>query len=181
VMAERVSGSVFYRHDSHWTFRGALAGYNALVEADSHPDWRIDPQTALSPPTRLKVRDLQETMGVGDLTRLLGTGEDDTESVQSLTLPPARTEPLASDRYGDYVASSGKSGPTIMVIGDSFTGSYFNRMILQHAGRMIWLEHRQCAFDWTAIDRFHPDEVWWMPTERLLLCDPNAAPANFTG
>jgi len=30
------------------------------------------------------------------------------------------------------------------------------------------------------IDRFHPDEVWWMPNERFLICDPGAEPANFT-
>ena len=37
----------------------------------------------------------------------------------------------------------------------------------------------QCAFDWNAIDRYRPDEVWWMPTERALVCDPGARPLNF--
>jgi hypothetical protein len=32
-------------------------------------------------------------------------------------------------------------------------------MLSPHAGRVIWLEHRKCAFDWKLIDRFHPDEV----------------------
>src|SRR5277367_6528297 len=31
--------------DTHWTFRGALAAFNAIVEADSHADWRIDPSS----------------------------------------------------------------------------------------------------------------------------------------
>ena len=66
-----------------------------------------------------------------------------------------------------------------MVLGDSFTGNFFNPLVTQHAGRLVWLEHHRCAFDWNAIDRFHPDEVWWMPTERFLLCDPGVAPANF--
>ena len=54
-------------------------------------------------------------------------------------------------------------------------------MLLQHAGRVVWLEHQHCGFDWGAIDRFHPDEVWWMPTERFLVCDPGARPARFAG
>src|SRR5277367_2477629 len=49
VKAARAGGSVFYMHDTHWTFRGALAAFNAIVEADSHADWRIDPSSALGP------------------------------------------------------------------------------------------------------------------------------------
>ena len=44
---------------------------------------------------------------------------------------------------------------------------------------MIWLDHQHCGFDWSAIDRFHPDEVWWMANERFLLCGAGVAPLNF--
>ena len=44
-----------------------------------------------------------------------------------------------------------------MIFGDFFTGAYFPPMLLQHAGRVIWLEHDRCGFDWKAIDRFRPD------------------------
>ena len=66
-----------------------------------------------------------------------------------------------------------------MIFGDSFTGGYFAPLLLQHAGRVIWLDHRFCGFDWKAIDRFHPDEVWWMPNERFLICAPGARPLDF--
>ena len=88
---------------------------------------------------------------------------------------------LTADPAGDFVATSDRPGPTIMVFGNSFTRNYFVRMALQHAGRVIWLEHHKCSFDWKAIDRFHPDEVWWMPNERFLICDPGAGPTNFAG
>ena len=88
---------------------------------------------------------------------------------------------LTTNPFSDYVATFDRAGPTIMVLGDSFTGGYFDRMLALHAGRVIWLEHRRCGFDWKAIDRFHPDEVWWMPNERFLICDPGVEPANFTG
>ena len=39
----RPGGSLFYMHDTHWSFRGALVAYNAIVEAELHPDWRLDP------------------------------------------------------------------------------------------------------------------------------------------
>ena len=66
VKAARAGGSVYYLHDTHWTFRGALAGFNAVVEADSHPDWRIDPSSALGPPVVRKGGDMANILGLSD-------------------------------------------------------------------------------------------------------------------
>jgi len=90
-------------------------------------------------------------------------------------------EALSEGVMPDHLITSGKEGPTIMVIGDSFTASYFPAMLSLHAGRAIWVHHHQCAFDWKLIDRFHPDEVWWTPTERFLVCDLGAHPLDFLG
>lgn len=38
MAAAKPEGPIYYRHDSHWTPRGALAAFNAIVEADGHPD-----------------------------------------------------------------------------------------------------------------------------------------------
>jgi alginate O-acetyltransferase complex protein AlgJ len=169
--ASRLQGPVFYRHDTHWTARGALAGFDAVVEADGRPDWRLDPKSALSEP---------KSRGGGDLTRMLGV-EGLTETAEDLTLPFVQKELLSTNPFSDYVATSEEPGPTIMLIGDSFTGGLFDRLLLPHAGRLVWLENRRCEFDWKAIDRFRPDEVWWMPNERFLICDPGAEPVGFTG
>jgi alginate O-acetyltransferase complex protein AlgJ len=178
VKAARAQGPAFYMHDTHWTFRGALAGFNAVVEADSHPDWRIDPNSALAPST---------TAEGGDLARMLGFEDSATETVENLTLPPERRVSLAATDHDyvatpyDYLATSGHSGPTIMVLGDSFTLNFFSPMLLPHVGHVLSLHHNWCGFDWKAIDHFRPDEVWWMPTERYFLCNVGSAPANFAG
>ena len=169
LKAARSEGPIFYMHDSHWTPRGALAAFDAIVEADGRPDWRLDPGSALGPP---------EAREGGDLARMLG--EDLTETARELNLPSPRAELLTANPVGDFVGTLDRAGPTIMVLGDSFTQDYIPRMALQHAGRVVWLEHHKCGFDWKAIDRFHPDEVWWMPNERFLICDPGAEPADFT-
>ncbi len=170
LMKARDDGPVFYLHDTHWTDRGALAGYNAIVEADAHPDWRIEPDSALGPPT---------VRNGGDLARMLGVADNVTEPVQNLVLPDGKKELISSDIFGDYVDTADKPGPAIMIFGDSFTGGYFAPLLLQHAGRVIWLGHHFCGFDWKAIDKFHPDEVWWMPNERFLICAPGARPLDF--
>ncbi len=173
VMAEaRTEGAAYYRHDTHWTARGALAAFNAVVDADGHPDWRLDPATALNAPGPRKG---------GDLARLLGVQDAVSEEVEELRLPPGEKELLTSDPWGDYAQTSGHPGPTILILGDSFTGAHFEAMLLPRVGRVVWLSHQHCGFDWGAIDRFRPDEVWWMPTERFLVCDPGVRPAGFPG
>jgi hypothetical protein len=171
MAAARAEGPIYYRHDSHWAPRGALAAFNAIVEADGHPDWRLDQASVLDP---------LSTRKGGDLARMLGVQDSVTEEVEGLKLPAGEKEPLTAIPWEDYVESSGKPGPTVMIIGDSFTTIDFALMLLQHVGRLVWIDHQHCRFDWKAIDRFHPDEVWWMPNERFLICDPGAEPIGFT-
>jgi hypothetical protein len=52
-------------------------------------------------------------------------------------------------------------------------------MVVQHAGRFAWTHHLSCGFSWKWIEQFQPDEVWWMPTERFILCQPGARPLGF--
>ena len=167
VKKARAEGPVFYRHDTHWTFRGALAGYNTIVEADAHPDWRIEPSSALGPMALRKG---------GDLARMLGVGDAVSEYAEVPTLPPGKKVLQSSDPYGDFIETSEEAGPTILILGDSFTGEYFPTIILQHANRVIWMNHSFCGFDWKALENYHPDEVWWMPTERFLVCSPGLKP-----
>ena len=173
LAAVREQGEAYLMNDAHWTARGAIAGFNAVVEADGHPDWRIDPAAALGPP---------ELRKGGDIARILGIEDEVSEMTEPLVLP-ARGEDraLTDTAMPDHVLTTGKSGPTILVIGDSFTASYFPAMLAQNVGRAIWIHHHQCGFDWKLIDTFQPDEVWWAPTERFLDCDIGARPKGFPG
>jgi alginate O-acetyltransferase complex protein AlgJ len=171
VRAEGQEAYLFY--DAHWTARGALAGFNAVVEADGRPDWRLDSATAIGP--------AEERKG-GDVARILGVQDDVTEKAETLALASlGKDVALSQDGMPDHIITTGKPGPTIMVIGDSFTAAYFPLMLSEHVGRAIWVHHRQCGFDWKLIDRFRPDEVWWAPTERFLVCDPGVRPIDFAG
>ena len=173
VMAEaRSEGPAYFRHDTHWTALGALMAYNAVVEADGRPGWRLDPATALSSSSPHRG---------GDLARLLGVQDSVTEEAEELMLPQGEKTLLTAGPYGDYVETSGRPGPTVMIIGDSFTAAHLEPMLLQHAGRVVWLASQHCGFDWAAVQRFRPDEVWWMPNERFLICDPGIRPLDFAG
>ena len=173
LQAARSQGKAYLLYDAHWTPRGALAGFNAVVSADGHPDWRLDPAASLGPETMRKG---------GDAARMIGVQDDVSETIEPFVLrQPGTDETLSNDVMPDHAVTTGRPGPTIMVIGDSFTANYFTLMLAQHVGRAIWIHHHECGFDWSLIDRFHPDEVWWAPTERFLICDPGVHPLNFAG
>lgn len=161
LRAARLKEKMYFKHDTHWTPRGALMAFNAIARADAHPDWELDPELALG--ARAPV------IG-GDLARLLGMPADVTEFDQPLNLPQGTRETHGDGPIATYLQTLGQPGPTIMVIGDSFTEGLFAPMLLRHVGKVAWLHHLYCGFDWGWIDRFHPDEVWWMPTERYMVC-----------
>ena len=153
----RPGGSLFYMHDTHWSFRGALVAYNAIVEADSHPDWRLDPNSALAPAVRKG----------GDMAKILGLADKISEHTENLTFPGGRKVPLPDN---DFIETFDKPGPKILILGDSLTLDFFPPLLLQHVGSAIWVHHEYCGFDWRVIDELRPDEVWWMPGERIFLC-----------
>jgi alginate O-acetyltransferase complex protein AlgJ len=171
VWTARSTGPAYFLHDSHWTPRAAIAGFNAIAEADGHSEWRIDADAALAPLAQRHD---------GDLARMIGVRDYAAERVQELAPAPISMVQLAPPPFGSYVATRDKPGETIMILGDSFTQAYFPPMLLKHVGQVIWQHHQYCGFDWNLIDRFHPDEVWWMPAERYLVCLlPNVRPEGF--
>ena len=80
MKAVRSEGLAYLLHDTHWTARAALSAFNAIVEADSHPDWRLDVAKSLGPPI--------ERAG-GDVARVIGVQDEVTESSEELALPSA--------------------------------------------------------------------------------------------
>ena len=179
LKAAAKTGQTYLFNDVHWNIRGALAGFNAIVDADGHPDWRIDAATALGP--------LGERPG-GDIATMAGVADKATERTESLALTPAGTQrdlPSGSERriegaqdMKDHEIDTGRPGPTILVIGDSFTVTDFPAFLSQHVGKAVWVHHNYCGFDWAIIDRVRPDEVWWAPVERFIVCRPGQRPIN---
>jgi alginate O-acetyltransferase complex protein AlgJ len=171
--AAKTAGRVYFAHDTHWTARGALAAFDAIVNKVGHPDWRLDPTTALTPRT---------TLHGGDLARMLGLAEDLSEPVHYMTLPAAQKQDFEPPPSYTFAANSGRAeGSTILIIGDSFTETWYPPMLLAHAGRMALTHIQNCGFNWAWIDYFKPDQVWWMPTERQFLCAPGVRPVGMPG
>lgn len=158
---------VYRRTDTHWNRLGALVAYNAVVKALGRPDWTIDPHRVL--------RGFEPAPG-GDLARLLAVSSavvDEDARIDLSAYGPAPLRISMLDTHfesGGYLIETERSGPAVLVIGDSFTQSFWQDYFALHARRYLWIHHEQCRFARDIFDRYKPDVVILAPTERLMFC-----------
>ena len=164
--AARDRGNLYHRTDTHWTPLGTTIAYDAIATAAGHPDWAVRPADVIG----------RQVSVSGDLARMLGLAGDLSETYPDWTLPTPDIASAGPPEAALQVATGVAGGPAVLVLGDSFTEISFASLMAPHAGRIGWLHGQNCGFDWSWIDRFEPDEVWWVPTERLMLCNPGTRP-----
>ena len=154
-------GNLFSLHDSHWTPLGSIVGFNSIAAASGHPDWKIDVRSSLLSPVQRRG---------GDLARMIGVEDDVTEAIRNVSLSENPQIRLSDGPHAGFWEAGNGSGETLLILGDSFTRSFFPPLLVSNVGKLVWRHHGGCSFDWALIDQVHPNEVWWMPTERLLVC-----------
>jgi alginate O-acetyltransferase complex protein AlgJ len=159
---------VYRRTDTHWNKRGALLAYNAVVAGLGRSDWTIDPPRVL--------QGTRSTPG-GDLARMLGVEADvsETEPAVDLSLyspTPLKTTAIDTQQRetGGAVTETGRDGPTVLVLGDSFTEYFWTDYFGLHVGRYAWMHHELCGFVPSVLAAQHPDIVILAPTERVMFC-----------
>jgi hypothetical protein len=158
---------VYRRTDTHWNRFGALVGYNAVVAALGKDDWTIDPARVL----RGFV-----PVGGGDLARLIALSGDLADEDAEIDLAPYGARPLEIGPFetqfesGADLIETGREGPTVLVIGDSFTRGFWQDYFALHAKRYIWMHHEQCGFKDSVVEAAKPDIVILATTERQMFC-----------
>ena len=63
LTAARLQGAAYRQRDTHWSYRGALAGFNAIAIATGHADWVLSEQEALKPAVDTPGGDLADMLG----------------------------------------------------------------------------------------------------------------------
>jgi alginate O-acetyltransferase complex protein AlgJ len=157
----------YRRTDTHWNRYGALVAYNAVADALREPGWTIDPDRVLRG---------FETVPGGDLARLLAVSTDvsdeDARIDLSFYIPRAFSVDSIDTQFesgGDLIAT-GRTGPTVLVIGDSFTRGFWQDYFILHAGKYIWMHHELCSFAIRVVESHAPDVVILAPAERQMFC-----------
>ena len=70
-----------------------------------------------------------------------------------------------------FEVRTGHDGPTVLVIGDSFTADLFPPLLAGFAGRVVWVHNDLCQFDWRIVDVARADYVLLLPAERNAYCN----------
>lgn len=175
LRAARAEGQVYRQLDSHWSLRGSLMAYGEMVRAMGQPGWRIDPK-ALS-------------WGVvaldnGDLPRLAGQPQaiERVEIHDRTALPPgvarAAIPGLETHAAPAFLIDTGKPGPTVLIVGDSFTADPMPPYFAPFVGKLAWVHEDRCAFDWRVMAKVKPDYVVFLPAAREAVC-AGARPKHF--
>lgn len=167
LAAANATAPVYRRTDTHWNKFGALVAYNAVVRAAGKSEWIIDPARA--------VKGFERVEG-GDLARLLAVSDhvSDEDAVIDLSpygpTPPPATPLATSFESGGDLVETGRAGPAVMVIGDSFTRVFWQDYFAAHAGKYAWMHHELCGFQLSVIDAHAPQLVVLAPAERQMFC-----------
>ena len=170
LRAAKRDGLVYRRTDSHWTLLGAAVGYNAMLEAVGKPEWRmaIQPEAWFGKP--LLNGDLP---AMAALEPRLETVPDEERFERLRGLPRIPVTGVQFAARPPFVIDGGKTGPTVLVIGDSFTENPMPPLFFDHVGRYGWVNQDECGFDWTVIEKVKPDIVLIAPAEREARCQGN--------
>jgi hypothetical protein len=161
------SAPAYRRTDTHWNRYGALIAYNAVVGALGRSDWIIEPARVL--------RGFVPVAG-GDLARLLALSRDLDDEDAEIDLAPYGAQPVEVRPFetqfesGGDLIETGRDGPTIVVIGDSFTRGFWQDYFAVHAKRYVWMHHEQCGFKESVVETEKPDIVILAPVERQMFC-----------
>jgi hypothetical protein len=165
--ATKAEGPLYYRTDTHWTRLAARAAFNDLMKALGRPP------VATGGPVPWK-----ETLSKGqDLGRmaLMGDGRREFEIGSYPGQRKARMEKISvpNDSRAYRLVRPG-TGPTTLVIGDSFTRGSFQGLAMELGPKLVWVHHRRCRFDRDIVESTDAKLVIYEVVERDIGCDRRA-------
>ena len=163
----RSQGSLYQHHDSHWTNIGALVAFNGIAEALGQPSWRLDPPGMGWRPSAATDSDLVRLSGLIDLpAEMLPQPPEGPDS------RPDRGEVTGLNHgvYPPAFLQPPQPGPTVLIVGDSYTSDFMPQYFRRARLRLAWVHLADCRFDRRVFDRVKPDFVVLAPASRQAAC-----------
>lgn len=169
LLARAEAEPVYWRGDTHWTRFGMIVAFDRMVGALGLPEQAIGVDSVF--------RGGMPVDRAGDLVRIAGLGD----SWPDVAPKPVGADPfseeglvreklLPGDKFGGYRLRHGdeaaRSGPRVLILGDSFTVGGFGPLFMRFAGDFVYLHHGLGAYDRQPVAEFDPDIVVLAVVER---------------
>ena len=177
LLAAKPGGSIYYRRDTHWTEKGALIAYDRLVQKLGKPDWTLAPDRLAWRQGPEDRSDLASMSGVTGLRPLAMTVPDLSTLGTYAQREPIRGVTEDVQHLG-FIDKTGRAGPTVLIVGDSYSADFLPPFFAAHVGRFAWTHQEWCRFDWNVFDAVRPDYVILMPADRWAACRKGARPLH---
>lgn len=166
---------VYLSTDTHWNRLGALLAFNATVPLIGRPDWVVDPARVTRGFSNTQGGDLARMMGIGRLVR----DRDVTIDLAAYAAAPYRAHPIETGRWASAnLTETDRSGPSLVIVGDSFTEHAWRDYFALHVRRLVWVHQEFCNFDRALVEAQKPDIIIYAPTERFMFCWNTVTPAK---
>lgn len=169
LLARAETEPVYWRGDTHWTRFGMIVAFDQMVGALGLSERAIGVDSVFGGGTPVD--------RAGDLVRIAGLGDSwpdvapkpigaDPFSEEGLV----REKLLPGQKFGGYrlrhKEGAARSGPRVLILGDSFAVRGFGALFMRFAGDFMYLHHGLGAYDRQLVAEFHPDIVVLETVER---------------
>ncbi len=182
VLLAHGGGDALYRRtDTHWNNLGSLLAFNTVVSDAGHQQWKIA-ASVLGPAVPGPAGDLARFMGiqhyVRDSSLPFVAAADGSWEKRSIM----RSNPYANVFDSYAYERQGASGARVLVLGDSFTQSFWLPLLksLPGVSGIGWMHHGLCSFDFDDVRLFKPTLVILIPTERSMPCSSGRWPPGLS-
>jgi hypothetical protein len=166
MQAAKGQGSLYQHHDSHWTNIGALVAFNGMARALGQP-WSLAPEAMHWRPMKAAESDLVRLSGLVDLpVEMLPQPPEGPDSRPLTGAVPGLTHGI----YPPAFLQPPQPGPTVLIIGDSYTSDFMPQYFRKTGVRLAWIHQADCRFDRRIFERVHADFVMLMPADRQEAC-----------
>lgn len=168
---------LYLKSDTHWNDYGTYCGYRSIMQ------WLgAKPEALVKYPDDFEKPEV--SVAAGNLSSMLGLGEDWNDTVSKLHLAARKVVPARiKENYPcddswfsycyDYECAFGNSDttlPGLLVIRDSFTNELMQNLLATHYGRstFIW-DYWQHKLNKEILEKEKPDVVLCIMNERFLM------------
>lgn len=156
---------VYFKTDTHWTFRGAYEGYRALVDSLKlqEPSLDILYEQDLKKEFRQKFSgDLSGFDGVVVSEDVLDITEPRVEGFERQVIAESASHKDLSTIVYERPMNTGRS---IVIVGDSFS-KYYLSFFKRDFDRIVFIHHKLGDFSIDEVFDYNPDFVVFSPVER---------------